>query len=75
VSSLAPQITGHPDDRTETPRSLREEAVNKCKAKAWAECLHSLDGAKKLDPEGDNAPEVVSLRAAAQAGLAEKGAR
>jgi hypothetical protein len=77
VNALSPvvPITGHPrEDTPGAPKELRESAAKACEAKQWAECVSRLDAAKALDPEGDKAPEVAALRAAAEAGRGKSGA-
>jgi DNA-directed RNA polymerase specialized sigma24 family protein len=49
---------------------LRDDALRKCDAEAWQECLDGLDAAKALDPAGDNDSRVGAARARAKAALA-----
>jgi DNA-directed RNA polymerase specialized sigma24 family protein len=51
-------------------RALRAEAIAKCDATEWQACLDGLDEAKRLDPIGDAAPEVVDARSRAAQQLA-----
>jgi hypothetical protein len=48
---------------------LRDEAREACAREEWRLCLGKLDHAKDIDPAGDAAPGVTSLRQAAGAGL------
>ncbi len=44
---------------------IRKEALAKCRANEWRACLDELDRAKRLDPAGDDHPEVRQAREAA----------
>lgn len=48
---------------------IREEALAKCHASEWKECLDKLDEAKKLDPAGDSRPEIRQARESAEKAL------
>jgi hypothetical protein len=50
-------------------RSLRDEAAALCARHQFVDCLIDLDKAKDLDPEGDDAPEVLKERRAATEGI------
>ena len=50
---------------------LRRKAAAACDAKQWSACLAALDEARALDPDGDGASTVKSLREKATAGSAE----
>lgn len=62
-----PVAAHHPDQAPAAARArdLRAEARDDCAAKSWATCLEKLDEARALDPDGDESPEVQSLRRAA----------
>jgi hypothetical protein len=75
VGSLLPTVTGHPVENEDKPGALRRWAAEDCEARRWASCLAALDEAKKLDPAGDSAPQIVKMRAAAVAGLAASGGK
>ncbi len=46
------------------PRAIeiRKNALQKCDASQWKECIDGLDEAKRLDPAGDTAPNVQKAR-------------
>lgn len=46
-------------------RAMRREALERCAERQWEPCLRGLDGAKLLDPIGDDDPAVIDARAAA----------
>ena len=48
---------------------LRRKAAAACDAKQWSACLAELDDARAVDPDGDTASTVKSLREKAMAGL------
>jgi DNA-directed RNA polymerase specialized sigma24 family protein len=41
---------------------IRKQALEKCLAADWKDCLDKLDAAKALDPAGDTRPEVRQAR-------------
>ena len=45
--------------------ALRQEAREACEARRWPTCLDKLNEARALDPSGDQAPDVQSLRRSA----------
>jgi len=49
-------------NRHEHALELRREAVAACHEARWGECLSKLDGARALDPDGENTEEVRSMR-------------
>ena len=51
-------------------RELRADAFAKCEAAEWQACLDTFDEAKRLDPIGDSAPDVVEARRRAADALA-----
>lgn len=55
-----------------TAVGLRRKASAACDAKQWGLCLADLDKAGAVDPGGDDAPAVKSLRDKAIAGIVEK---
>jgi len=69
-------ITPEPSARPELRRAdeLRRGATERCAHREYEECLRSLDAAKALDPTGDHAEKVQSMRAAAEAALAPRPA-
>jgi hypothetical protein len=50
---------------------LRHKAGAACDAKKWSACLAELDEARAVDPDGDDALTVKSLREKAMAGLGQ----
>jgi len=48
---------------------LRREALGACQEARWLECQQGLDAARKLDPEGEERPEVRAAREKIAAGL------
>jgi DNA-directed RNA polymerase specialized sigma24 family protein len=65
VSSPAPRGEA-PGDRA---APLRSKAASECGAQMWRECLHHLDEARDIDPDGDTAPRVQAMRREAQAAI------
>lgn len=68
VPTVAPS-SELPPDAIARARSLRDDALGRCGASAWSECLKGLDDAKALDPAGDLAPEIQKARDAAAKAL------
>jgi DNA-directed RNA polymerase specialized sigma24 family protein len=64
VPTPIPQAT--PEERA---AELRRDALDKCAAQQWRECLDGLDSARDLDPAGDDDPNVQSERRAAEDAL------
>jgi DNA-directed RNA polymerase specialized sigma24 family protein len=64
-SPIAPE----PPSSIERARSLRADALDRCRREDWAGCLEGLDQARGLDPVGDQAPEIGAARTQAQDGL------
>lgn len=62
-------ILPEPPDSIDRARSLRADALEKCKREDWAGCLEGLDQARGLDPVGDQAPEIGAARSQASDGL------
>lgn len=58
-----------PRPELERGRELRRAALERCRARAFEECLKGLAAARELDPDGDTATEVVEQRAAARRAL------
>jgi DNA-directed RNA polymerase specialized sigma24 family protein len=54
----------------ERAAELRHDALDRCAAKAWLECLRGLDEAKQLDPAADAEPAVQAARKQATDALA-----
>lgn len=67
VHSSTPDLVGHGRDDAPGLRAagLRREARDACGARSWQTCLDKLNQARALDPDGDEAPEVQSLRRSA----------
>jgi RNA polymerase sigma factor (sigma-70 family) len=59
----------------ERAAQMRKAALFDCKEKHWASCLEGLDRARALDREGDQTPEIVALRSAAESAMAQPNAR
>jgi RNA polymerase sigma factor (sigma-70 family) len=74
VPSLLPEPTLAPPEPTPDERAaeLRRDALQKCDAKAWQECLDGLDAARALDPAGDGDPKVRAARDVASKALLQK---
>jgi hypothetical protein len=51
---------------------LRAEAFEQCATGEYVACLDSLDKAKQMDPQGDNDPKIVKIRAVAKRELERK---
>ncbi len=49
---------------------LRRDALEKCDAGRWRECIDGLDDAWRIDPAGDSSPAVQAQRRAAEGALA-----
>jgi DNA-directed RNA polymerase specialized sigma24 family protein len=62
-----PIIAIEPVDPRAVP--MRHDALQKCAARAYQECLDGLDAAKRLDPAGDTTPEVQRARREADKAL------
>jgi DNA-directed RNA polymerase specialized sigma24 family protein len=54
----------------ERAADLRRDALEKCDARRWRECIDGLDDASRIDPAGDSAPAVQAQRRAAEDALA-----
>jgi DNA-directed RNA polymerase specialized sigma24 family protein len=67
VPLLPPAPEATPQERA---AELRRDALEKCGAGRWRDCVDGLDDAMRLDPAGDAAPEVQAQRRAAQRALA-----
>jgi hypothetical protein len=64
-------IVTSPHKRPHTVERMRQHALQLCARRVYQACLEDLDEAKKLDPEGDKAPEIVKARAEAKAAIGE----
>lgn len=64
-SSVAPIITREASTPIEQARVLREDAMLRCAAREYSECIARLDRAKVLDPRGESSRAVVEARDAA----------
>jgi len=60
-----PSIAREPMTPLEQARHLRQQALQRCAAGAYPECIAALDRAKTLDPEGESASAISEARAAA----------
>jgi hypothetical protein len=58
----SPIVTSPPPSNADSARAHRLEAKEACKQQQWERCLEELDEARKVDPDGDRAPEVQELR-------------
>jgi DNA-directed RNA polymerase specialized sigma24 family protein len=54
----------------ERAAELRRNALEKCDAGRWRECIDGLDDAWRIDPAGDSSPVVQARRRAAEGALA-----
>jgi hypothetical protein len=76
VTALQPEFTGsaRPPSSADlfAAVDLRREAIAACDAKQWGTCLADLDRARAVDPHGDDAPAVKSLRDQAIAAILKK---
>jgi hypothetical protein len=68
-STPAPSVPSADDLRVAA--ELRRTAAAACDAKQWSVCLADLDKARAVDPGGDDASTVKSLRDKAIAGILE----
>ena len=68
-SSPAPVVPS--GDPLAVAAELRRKAAAACDVKQWSVCLAELDEARAVDPDGDAAPTVKSLREKAMAGSLE----
>ncbi len=60
-----PSIAREPMTPLERARILRQNALQRCAAGAYPECIAALDQAKALDPRGESASAIHEARAAA----------
>jgi hypothetical protein len=63
VSERVPPVP----QRLEEARLLRKQALERCRERAFEDCIRGLDKARALDPIGDEAEAIQSARAAARA--------
>jgi DNA-directed RNA polymerase specialized sigma24 family protein len=80
IGGVATRDVGPASTSTQTPattaaQTLRSEALRACQAREWDRCLARLEEARKLDPAGDEAPEVRAARARAEGALDEQDRR
>ena len=68
-STPAPSVSSADD--LSVAAELRRTAAAACDAKQWSVCLAELDEARAVDPDGDDALTVKSLREKAMAGLGQ----
>jgi len=64
-ATVPPSIAREPATPLERARGLRENALLRCAAGAYAECVAELDQAKALDPSGESASAIRIAREAA----------
>jgi len=62
---VPPSIAREPATPLERARGLRENALLRCAAGAFGECIAELDQAKTLDPSGESASAIRIAREAA----------
>jgi len=63
--SAPPTITREAPTPIEQARALREDALQRCAAGAYPECIAQLDRAQALDPNGESASAIREARDAA----------
>jgi hypothetical protein len=64
-ANFPPSITREPFTPLERARSLRQNALERCAARAYPECVAGLDQAAALDPSGESASAIRDARNAA----------
>lgn len=64
-----PSIAPEPPSPNDRARALREDGLRACDRGEWRPCLEGLDGARSLDPIGDEAPAIGAARQRAADGL------
>jgi len=64
-ASVPPSIAREPATPLERARILRQNALQRCAAGAYPECIAALDLAQALDPSGESASAIREARAAA----------
>lgn len=69
---IVPERAMRVPERVEEARGLREKAIERCRERAFEDCLKGLDQARALDPIGDEAEAIQSARAAARDAFAPK---
>ena len=62
---VPPSIAREPATPLERARTLRQNALQRCAAGAYPECIAALDQAQALDPSGESASAIREARAAA----------
>jgi hypothetical protein len=62
---VAPSIAREPATPLERARILRQNALQRCAAGAYPECIAALDQAQALDPSGENTIAIRDARARA----------
>jgi DNA-directed RNA polymerase specialized sigma24 family protein len=67
-----PDVPVHIITPRERAAELRHEAIAACETGDWEACLARLDRAAKLDPAGEEAPEVLQARRMAEEGEHEQ---
>jgi RNA polymerase sigma factor (sigma-70 family) len=65
-------LPAEPDPRLKHARELRAEAMRQCDDQQWQPCLDRLDQALRLDPVGEQLPEVAAARSRARKALEEQ---
>ena len=65
-----PDVPVHIVTQQERAAELRDEGIEACESREWEECLARLDRAAKIDPAGDDEPEVQEARRRAEEGEA-----
>jgi hypothetical protein len=66
---MIPERAERAPRKVDEARGLREHALERCREKAFEDCLRDLDRARALDPVGDEAEAIQNARVAARAAL------
>jgi DNA-directed RNA polymerase specialized sigma24 family protein len=66
---LVPERAERGPRKVDEARELRERALERCRERAFEECIRGLDKARSLDPVGDDAEVIQNARAAAHDAL------
>jgi len=66
---LVPERAERAPGKLDEATSLREHALERCRERAFEDCVRGLDKARTLDPVGDEAEVVQNARAAAREAL------
>jgi len=66
---LVPERAERAPGKLDEAMSLRERALERCRERAFEDCIRGLDRARALDPVGDDAEGIHNARAAARQAL------